>query len=256
MAGHDPMDSTSAPQAKGNYLKAAQSEPEWSKLRIGVPEEYFDSGVSPEVEASIRQSLKWFETKGAKLVPISLPLTSYSVAVYYVVAISEASSNLARFDGVRFGVRPRAAVEANDLLTFYKKVRANFGPEVKRRIILGTFALSSGYADAYYKRACQVRRLIKQDFDRAFEKCDLIAGPVSPGTAFKIGEKSKDPLQMYLNDIFTIGANLAGIPAISIPCGKDSQGLPIGLQLQAKPFAEETLVSVSRAFEAGRAQNV
>ncbi len=162
--------------------------------------------------------------------------------------MSEASSNLARYDGVRFGVRPEAADQAQDLETFYKKVRSNFGPEVKRRIILGTFALSSGYSDAYYKRACQVRHLIKKDFDAAFSKCDLIAGPVSPTTAFKLGAV-QDPLQMYLNDIFTIPANLAGIPAMSVPCGHDKDGLPIGLHLQAPAFAEGRLLSVARAFE-------
>jgi aspartyl-tRNA(Asn)/glutamyl-tRNA(Gln) amidotransferase subunit A len=209
-------------------------------------------GLNPEVEKSIQASLKWFENQGAKLVPISLPHTQYSVAVYYIVAVSEASSNLARYDGIRYGKRPSEA-EVRDLADYYELARASFGAEVKRRIILGTFALSSGYSQAYYQRACQVRRLIQQDFDKAFEQVDLIAGPISPGTAFKLGEKITDPLQMYLNDIFTIPANLAGIPAMSIPCGEDSQGLSIGLHLIAPAFAEEHLLSAAAAFEKGGA---
>lgn len=249
MGGHDVLDSTSSPEKLGNFVKASQTPPNWKSLRIGVPKEYFIGGLSAEVEKSIQASLKWFEAQGAKLVPISLPHTQYSVAIYYLVAVSEASSNLARFDGVRFGVRPPAAVEAGDLTSFYKAVRSNFGPEVKRRIILGTFALSAGYADAYYKRACQVRRLIKQDFDQAFKSVDLIAGPVSPSTAYKIGERTADPLKMYLNDIFTIPANLAGLPAISVPCREESGELPVGLHLMAPAFQEEKLLSVAGAFE-------
>ena len=248
MGGHDPMDSTSSPTPNEDFLKAALSEPHWKNLKIGVPKEYFVKGIASDVDHSVRAALQWYEKKGAHLVEISLPHTHFSVAVYYIVAVSEASSNLARYDGVRFGVRPEAADQAQDLETFYKKVRSNFGPEVKRRIILGTFALSSGYSDAYYKRACQVRHLIKKDFDAAFSKCDLIAGPVSPTTAFKLGAV-QDPLQMYLNDIFTIPANLAGIPAMSVPCGHDKDGLPIGLHLQAPAFAEGRLLSVARAFE-------
>jgi aspartyl-tRNA(Asn)/glutamyl-tRNA(Gln) amidotransferase subunit A len=173
------------------------------------------------------------------------------VAVYYILAVSEASSNLARFDGVRFGVRPPKAAEAKDLTDFYQSVRANFGPEVKRRIILGTFALSSGYSEAYFKRACQVRRLIQQDFDHAFKEVDFIVGPVAPTTAFKLGEKNSDPLQMYLNDIFTIPVNLAGLPAMSLPCGKDQQGLPIGLHLIAPQYGDEKMISVAQAFSTG-----
>ncbi len=254
MCGHDPLDSTSLPRAKTvAHFKATQSEPEWNRLRIGVPKEYFVEGLQPGVEKAIQASLKWFESRGAKLVPISLPHTKYSVAVYYIVAVSEASSNLARYDGVRFGVRPPSASEAPDLATFYKRVRANFGPEVKRRIILGTFALSSGYSEAYYKRACQVRRLIQQDFDRAFEQVDVIAGPVSPTTAFRLGEKTQDPLKMYLNDIFTIPANLAGLPAMSLPCGEDGEKLPIGLHLIGPQFDEEKILSMAAAFERGHA---
>jgi aspartyl-tRNA(Asn)/glutamyl-tRNA(Gln) amidotransferase subunit A len=253
MSGHDPLDSTSAPRAATRCREALREPLDIGKLRIGVPQEYFgQGGLSPEVEKSLQSALKWYESRGAKLVPISLPHTRYAVAVYYVVAVSEASSNLARYDGVRFGVRPRTADEAGCLEEFYKNVRSAFGPEVKRRIVLGTFALSAGYADAYYNRACQVRRLIKQDFDRAFEQVDLIAGSVSASTAFKLGEKSSDPLTMYLNDIFAIPANLAGLPALSVPCGEDSQKLPIGLQLMAPQFAEEKLFQAAQVFEKGR----
>lgn len=249
MAGHDPLDSTSAPILKPSFVRAALQEVDWNGLRIGVPGEYFVGGLSPEVEIAIQASLKWMESKGAKLVPVSLPHSSHAIAVYYLIAVSEASSNLARFDGVRFGVRPPEALEARTLAEFYQKVRSGFGAEVKRRIILGTFALSSGYYEAYYRKACQVRRLIQNDFAQAFESCDLIASPVSPTTAFKLGEKNADPLQMYLNDLFTVPANLAGLPAISLPCGQDSLGLPIGLQLMGPQFGEEKLLSVANGFE-------
>jgi aspartyl-tRNA(Asn)/glutamyl-tRNA(Gln) amidotransferase subunit A len=256
MSGHDPLDSTSAPKPRTQTVNALKTPVNWKGLRVGVPKEYFTGGLAPAVEKAVEASLKFFETQGVKLVPISLPHSEFAVAIYYIVAVSEASSNLARYDGVRFGVRPAGASEAKDLKEFYEKVRSNFGPEVKRRIILGTFALSAGYSDAYYKRACQVRRKIKDDFDRAFEKVDLIAGPVSPTTAFKLGEKVSDPLEMYLNDLFTIPANLAGIPAMSLPCGKDSADLPIGLHLMAPAFGEDRLFSVghgfSTGFEAGR----
>jgi len=250
MGGHDPLDSTSATQPKdGSYFEAAQKVPDWKKLKVGVPKEFFVGGFAPAVEKSIQSALKYFEKQGAELVEISLPHTQYAVAVYYVVAVSEASSNLARFDGVRYGVRPAGASEAGDLNSFYQKIRNNFGPEVKRRIILGTFALSSGYSDAYYKRACQVRHLIKIDYDEAFKKVDIIAGPVSTTTAYKLGEKQKDPLQMYLNDIYTIPANLAGLPALSVPCGEDGEQLPIGLHLIGPQFGENKILSVAHAFE-------
>lgn len=251
MSGHDPLDSTSSLEASGEFAKASRTQPNWKGLRVGVPKEYFGGGLQPEVGKAIQESLKWMESQGAKLVEISLPHTSYSVAVYYLVAVSEASSNLSRFDSIRYGVRPSEG-DVRDLADFYKKARSLFGTEVKRRIILGTFALSTGYSDAYYNRACQVRRLVKQDFDQAFSQVDLIAGPVSPTTAFKLGEKIQDPLQMYLNDIFTIPANLAGIPAMSVPCGEDAQGLSIGIQLMGPAFAEERLISVAAAFEKGR----
>lgn len=249
MAGHDSLDSTSVAAGAGSYAQAARRAPDWSRLRIGLPREYLSEGVSAEVKSAIENAVRWFEGKGAKLVEISLPHTPHAVAVYYLVAVSEASSNLARFDGVRFGSRHPAAAEARNLREFYEKNRSLFGPEVKRRILLGTFALSSGYSEAYYRRACQIRRLIQRDYLEAFRQVDLIAGPVAPTTAFALNEKSRDPLQMYLNDIFTIPANLAGIPAASIPCGSDSSGLPIGLQLQAPHFGEETLFSAGGAFE-------
>lgn len=254
LSGYDDADSTSCPMPPTQCLLAAQSPVDWSKIRLGVPKEYFIEGLAPAVEAAVREKLQWAQAQGATLVEVSLPHTKYAVAVYYLVAVSEASSNLARFDGVRYGQRPVHAEEVRNLPEFYEKVRALFGAEVKRRIILGTFALSSGYADAYYRRACQVRRKIKEDFEAAFEKVDLILGPVAANTAFKIGEKVDDPLQMYLNDIFTIPVNLAGLPAMSLPCGQDTAGLPIGLQLIAPAFGEETMVSVAAAFERGFAQ--
>ncbi len=251
MSGHDPQDSTSIPQGRLNSFATTRTAPSWSQLRVGVPKEYFVGGLAPAVERSIQNSLNWFQKQGAELVPISLPHTQYAVSVYYVVAVSEASSNLARYDGIRFGMRPAGSEQAKDLNDFYRKSRSLFGPEVKRRIILGTFALSSGYSEAYFHRACQVRRKIVGDFTEAFTKVDLIIGPVAPTTAFKLGEKSSDPLTMYLNDIFTIPANLAGLPALSVPCGADEEGLPIGLHLMAAPFQEDRLISAAHAFQNG-----
>lgn len=252
MAGHDPLDTTSAPKPSEDFVAQMKKEPEWSKLRIGVPKEYWVKGLEPEVEASVRKAIDWFKAKGAKLVEVSLPNTPYAVAVYYIVAVSEASSNLARMDGVRFGFRPPEANKVSDIADFYKKVRANFGPEVKRRILLGTFALSSGYYDAYYNKACQVRRLMQKDFQKAFSECDVIMAPVCPTTAFKLGEKAADPLKMYLNDILTIPANLVGLPAISVPCGVDSHKLPIGLQITGPQFEDGKVLSLAHAFEKGR----
>lgn len=246
IAGRDPRDSTTAPVEKGNWISFLDQEQKWDQLKVGVPQEYFIDGVTADVKAAVQKSIDWMKSRGAKIVPLSLPHTRYAVPVYYVVAVSEASSNLARFDGVRFGER---AESAKDLDEFYEKTRSLFGPEVKLRILLGTFALSSGYYDAYYKRACQVRRLIKQDFDEAFQKVNVIVSPTSPVTAFKAGEKSEDPLKMYLSDIFTISANLAGIPAVSMPCGVDSEGLPIGIQFMAPHFKEGRLVSIADSFE-------
>lgn len=249
MSGADEMDSTCAPKSVGNYTQKLKEKFSWSGVRVGIPKEYFVEGMQSDVERSVRDGLKKLESLGAKLVEVSLPHTKYAVATYYLVSASEASSNLARFDGVRYGVRPRAASEAADPASFYKLVRANFGPEVKRRILLGTFALASGYYDAYYKRACQVRRLMKNDFDEAFKKVDLIASAVGPTTAFKFGEKSANPLQAYLMDVLTIPASLAGLPGISVPCGVDSNKLPIGIQFLAPHFEEERLLQAAHSFE-------
>lgn len=248
MSGYDPLDSTSAQLPPTQTYESLKNAPDWKNLKIGVPREYFVGGISSEVEKAIQHSLKKFEAAGSKLIPISLPHTQYAVAVYYIVAVSEASSNLARFDGVKFGIRPKDAMDTQSLADFYQHVRSYFGAEVKRRIILGTFSLSSGYTEAYYKRACQVRRKMTEDFDQAFKEVDLIAAPVSPSTAFKLGEKMNDPLTMYLNDLFTIPANLAGLPAMSIPCGQDSQGLPIGLHLIAPSFEENRMFAVAHSF--------
>lgn len=249
MGGHDPLDSTSSERAAEPYAANLRKDFDWKGLRVGIPKEYFVDGVDAPVRKSVRDAIDWVAKQGAKLVDISLPNTPYAVSVYYIVAVSEASSNLARFDGVRFGVRPPNAMEVDDIADFYKRVRANFGPEVKRRIILGTFALSSGYYDAYFRKACQVRRLIKNDFDRVFKECDVILGPVAPSTAFKRGEKNSDPLKMYLNDILTIPCNLAGLPGMSVPCGRNAEGLPIGLQVIAPQFRDDLVLSVGHAFE-------
>ncbi|MEK6653586.1 MAG: amidase family protein, partial [Thermodesulfobacteriota bacterium] len=215
--------------------------------RVGIPKEYFIAGIDPEVEAAVRQAIRAVEGAGAKCMEVSLPHTDYCVAVYYVVAPAEASSNLARYDGVKYGFRS----EGNrDLLEMYKKTRsAGFGAEVKRRIMIGTYALSSGYYDAYYRKASQVRGLIKRDFDEAFTTCDVILTPTSPTPAFRIGEKTDDPLQMYLSDIYTISANLAGIPGISVPCGYTESGLPIGVQFLAGHFQEGRLIQFASAYE-------
>ncbi|WP_456430885.1 Asp-tRNA(Asn)/Glu-tRNA(Gln) amidotransferase subunit GatA [Thermosulfuriphilus sp.] len=245
IAGYDPRDSTSAPRPVPDYQKALKVE--LKGLRIGVPREYFISGIDPEVEKAVKEALALFEQEGAHLVEISLPHSEYAVAAYYIIAPAEASSNLARYDGVKYGFR---AQEYRDLLSMYKKTRSEgFGPEVKRRIMLGTYALSAGYYDAFYLKASRVRTLIVEDFQRAFEGCDVIATPVAPTPAFGLGEKLDDPLQMYLSDVFTIATNLAGIPGISIPCGFSREGLPIGLQLMAPHFEEERLLKVAYSFE-------
>jgi aspartyl-tRNA(Asn)/glutamyl-tRNA(Gln) amidotransferase subunit A len=216
-------------------------------LTIGVPREFFGEGLDAEVEQTVRAALKIYQGLGAKLVNISLPHSKYAVATYYLVATAEASSNLARYDGVHYGHR---AGDYKDLIDMYCRSRGEgFGAEVMRRIMLGTYALSSGYKDAYYLKALKVRRLIKNDFDQAFASCDVIMGPTSPTPAFKIGERIDDPLAMYLSDVYTISANLAGIPGISIPCGFTKSGLPIGLQILAAAFEEEKLLRVVRMFE-------
>jgi len=245
LSGVDPRDSTSVPQPVPNYVSALDGN--IKGLKLGLPKEYMIGGLDPEVKAAVDAAVKQYEKLGAEIVEISLPHTDYAVATYYIVATAEASANLARFDGIRYGAR----IEGNDPAELYSKTRgAGFGPEVKRRIILGTYVLSSGYYDAYYLRAQKVRTLIRNDFLKAFEKVDAIVTPTSPTAAFKIGEKSDDPLQMYLSDIFTISCNLAGICGVSIPCGfTKSPKLPIGLQLLGKPFGEETMLKLAHAYE-------
>ena len=244
IASYDSADSTSANRPVPQY--SASLTGDVKGLRIGVPKEYFVSGIQPSVEQAVREGVRQLERNGAAIREISLPHTDYAVAVYYIVATAEASSNLARYDGMRYGHRARA----KDLTETYMLSRAQgFGPEVKRRIILGTYALSAGYYDAYYLKAQRVRTLIKRDFDEAFKSCDVIIAPTAPTTAFKIGEKTQDPLQMYLSDIYTISVNLAGLPALSLPCGFDSEGLPIGLQIIGKHFDESTVLAVAYAYE-------
>ncbi len=245
LSGLDHRDSTSVPQPVPHY--AAGLTGDIKGLKLGLPKEYMIGGLDPEVNQAVRAAVKQLEQLGAEIVEISLPHTDYAVATYYIIATAEASANLARFDGIRYGLR----VEGNDPISLYGNTRgAGFGPEVKRRIILGTYVLSSGYYDAYYLRAQKVRTLIRQDFLKAFEKVDAIVTPTSPTAAFKLGEKSDDPLQMYLSDIFTISCNLAGICGLSLPCGFTANPkLPIGLQLLGKPFGEETIFKIAHAYE-------
>ncbi len=246
IAGHDPKDSTSANVPVPNYLDFLGKD--IRGLKLGIPKEYFvEGGIEPEVERSIKDAIKKLESLGAKTQEISLPLTRYAASVYYIVAPSEASSNLARFDGVRFGSRTQKGAT---LAEMYQNTRGEgFGAEAKRRIILGTFSLSSGYYDAYYLKAMKVRTKIQNDFTEAFKKVDAIVTPTSPTPAFKLGAKTANPIEMYLSDVYTISANLAGIPAISIPCGFSQKNLPIGLQFLGKPFDEGTLFKVAHAFE-------
>jgi aspartyl-tRNA(Asn)/glutamyl-tRNA(Gln) amidotransferase subunit A len=244
IAGHDLLDSTSAPVKVPDYMSVLGRD--IKGMRIGIPKEYFIEGMDRDVEAAIRTAIKKLEGLGAQVVEVSLPHTDYAIATYYILATSEASSNLARYDGVRYGFRE----SGKDLIDMYMNTRAKgFGAEVKRRIMLGTYALSSGYYDAYYKKGQQVRTLIKNDFDGAFKKADVIVTPTAPTPAFKIGEKATDPLQMYLSDIFTISVNLAGVPAISLPCGFTKENLPIGLQIIGKHFDEETMLRAAYAYE-------
>ncbi len=251
IAGRDPLDSTSAPVEVPDFT--APLGRDIKGLKVGVPKEYFIEGMDKEVESAVRTAIKELESLGAEIIEVSLPHTGYAVAAYYILATSEASSNLARYDGVKYGLR----VEGKDLMDMYMRTRARgFGAEVKRRIMLGTYALSSGYYEAYYGKAQQVRTLIKRDFDGAFKQADIIATPTSPEPAFKIGEKTEDPLRMYLSDIFTISVNLAGVPAISIPCGQarpatnpTGNPLPVGLQLIGRHFDEETVLRAAYAYE-------
>ena len=244
IAGHDPLDSTSVSYDTPDYEAALGKE--IKGLRIGIPKEFFIEGIDKDVEEAVHTAIKKIESLGAKAVEVSLPHTGFATAAYYILATSEASSNLGRYDGVKYGLRE----SGKDLIDMYMKTRAKgFGNEVKRRIMLGTYALSSGYYDAYYKKAQQVRTLIKNDFANAFKEVDVIVTPTSPTPAFKVGEKTTDPLQMYLSDIFTISVNLAGVPGISIPCGFTKGNLPVGLQIIGKHFDEETLLKVAYAYE-------
>jgi aspartyl-tRNA(Asn)/glutamyl-tRNA(Gln) amidotransferase subunit A len=245
ISGHDRCDSTSANVAVPDYLSALNGDVKG--LRLGVPPECFGAGLDPEVKEKVEAGIRKLAGRGAEIVEVSLPHTKYVIAVYYIVATAEASSNLARFDGVRYGFR---AEEARALSEMYRRTRdEGFGAEVKRRIMLGTFVLSSGYYDAYYEKAQRVRSMLVSDFAEAFKKCDVIATPTAPTPAFRIGEKSDDPLAMYLTDIYTVTVNLAGVPAISVPCGQSSAGLPIGLQLIGNHFDESRLLNAAYAHE-------
>jgi aspartyl-tRNA(Asn)/glutamyl-tRNA(Gln) amidotransferase subunit A len=250
MAGFDPRDSTSLERPAEDYtrmLAAAAGARPLAGVRIGLPREYFGAGIDAEVAAAIEAALGELRALGATTVDIALENVGLAVPVYYVIAPAEASSNLSRFDGVRYGHRAAAYSDVNDM---YEKTRAEgFGAEVKRRILVGTYVLSHGYYDAYYLKAQQVRRLIAEDFRRAYRSCDVIIGPTTPTAAFRIGAKTDDPVEMYLNDIFTVAANLTGAPALSIPCGFDRNGLPIGLQIQGDAFAEATLLNVAHRFQ-------
>jgi aspartyl-tRNA(Asn)/glutamyl-tRNA(Gln) amidotransferase subunit A len=249
LAGHDAMDATSSAQPAGSYVAALERPVEG--LRIGVPEEYFGEGLDPEIRASIEKVLDGLKAAGCVIKKVSLPHTKYAVPTYYVIATAEASSNLSRFDGVRFGLRE---AEAKSLSAMYRKTRdAGFGAEVKRRILLGTYALSAGYYDAYYKKAQQVRTLLTRDFLAAFNDVDALVAPVTPTPAFKLGEKTDDPLKMYLEDIYSVAASLAGICGVSVPCGVTMESLPIGVQILGRHFDEATMLRVAKAVEDGQA---
>jgi aspartyl-tRNA(Asn)/glutamyl-tRNA(Gln) amidotransferase subunit A len=247
IAGHDPLDSTSFRTDVPDY-RAELAKPR-GRWKLGIPKEYFGAGLDPEVGAAVEAAIEHYRRLGCEIRPVSLPHTKYAVGAYYIIATAECSSNLARYDGIRYGHR---SPEASDAMDIYFKSRAEgFGDEVKRRIILGTYVLSSGYYDAYYLRAQKVRTLIRRDFLQAYEEVDAILTPTSPTAAFKSGEKSADPLAMYLNDIYTIGANLAGLPGISVPCGFTRAKLPIGLQIIGRPFQEADLLAIAQAYEQG-----
>lgn len=246
MAGHDQRDSTSADIAVPNYCTELNNRKDLSDLKIGVPSQYFGAGLDDGVATAVREALAVYESLGATLVEIELPNSALAIPAYYVIAPAEASANLSRFDGVRYGYR---CADPKDLEDLYRRSRSEgFGDEVKRRIMIGSYALSAGYYDAYYRKAQQVRQLIKQDYDAAFSQCDLIAGPTTPNTAWAIGEKSSDPVSMYLEDIYTIATNLAGLPGLSLPCGF-AQGKPIGLQLTGRHFDESTLLQAAHHYQ-------
>jgi aspartyl-tRNA(Asn)/glutamyl-tRNA(Gln) amidotransferase subunit A len=253
ISGQDPSDSTTA----------ACSVPRWSEqinknlkgIKVGLPKEYFSDRLQPEIRKSVDRAIEMVKQAGAETVEVSLPLTEMAVPIYYLIATSEASSNLARYDGVRYGHRADFSKKpAEDLAEFYSRTRGEgFGTEVKRRIILGTYALSSGYYDAYYKKACQVRRLLRDQFNEAFQKCQILMSPVTASPAFKIGDRISDPLQMYLNDIYTTSANLVGIPGMSLPAGFSDKGLPIGVQILSNHFQEQHLFNAGAVIEEGLA---
>ncbi len=246
IGGKDPLDSTSADVPLPDFTRALARPVKG--LKMGIPKEYFTSGIAPEIQHAVEEAIRGLESLGLEKVEVSLPHLDYAVATYYIIACAEASTNLSRYDGVKYGYRSE---RSDTLLDMYLNTRQEgFGEEVKRRIMLGTFVLSSGYYDAYYLKGQKVRTRIKQDFDEAFRQCDVLVAPTSPVPAFKVGERMEDPLQMYLSDIYTISANLAGIPALSVPCGFDTaDGLPIGLQLMGKAFDEETLIAVGHRFQ-------
>jgi aspartyl-tRNA(Asn)/glutamyl-tRNA(Gln) amidotransferase subunit A len=244
IAGHDPRDSTSVSRPVPDFRAGLRGDVKG--LRLGLPREYFLEGMQPEVEQAVRAAVRQLEALGAAVEEVSLPHTEYAIPAYYLLATAEASSNLSRYDGMKYGLR----VEGDGLLETYRRTRARgFGAEVKRRVMLGTYALSAGYYDAYYLKAQKVRTLIRRDFLQVFERCAAIVTPTAPTTAFRIGEKTGDPLQMYLADVFTVSVNLAGLPALSLPCGFDQGGLPIGLQIVGRPFDEETVLNVAYAYE-------
>ena len=244
IAGHDANDSTSAAVPVPDY--AAELEKPVQGLRIGVPEDYFGAGLDPEVKEKVQAGIALLERLGCRRIPLQMPHTDYAIAAYYIIATAEASSNLARYDGVRYGLR----VPGSTLIEMYRRTRERgFGPEVKRRIMLGTYALSAGYYDAYYLRAQKVRALIARDFADAFRKVDAIVTPTSPTAAFRLGEKTSDPLQMYLADIYTVTGSLAGVPGISVPCGKTKAGLPVGMQILTPHFSEDRVLQIAAAFE-------
>lgn len=251
IAGHDPKDSTSAPEPVSDYMATLKNGIEG--LRVGVPDEYMAEGLDADVRSCVQQAIEDLERLGARVETVSLPHTEYAVSTYYILVTAEASSNLARYDGVKYGFRgmPADTVENGDELeAMYLQTRSEgFGLEVKRRIMLGTYVLSAGYYDAYYDKAQRARTLIRQDFERAFEQVDVLVAPTTPTTAFKIGEKVDDPLQMYLSDIYTVPINLAGVPAVSIPCGNAPDGLPVGMQIIGPHFGEETILRTAYAYE-------
>jgi len=252
IGGRDPRDTTSVDMPLPDYSERIRKNVDTISMRIGLPKEYFTEDLNEEVKELIMKAVRILEKQGAEIVEVSLPHTEFAVATYYIICTAEASANLARFDGVRYGFRH---VDSKNIIEMYKCTRSEgFGPEVQRRILLGTYVLSSGYYDAYYLKAQKVRKLITQDFEEAFQKCDVIVGPTSPTPAFRFGEKTQNPLEMYLSDIYTISVNLSALPAISVPCGLTQSGLPVGLQFIGKHFDEEYLLTVAHLYEINRGQ--